>query len=916
MGTASYRNSSTAAAPATPQITPSPTNVLSNGTCSAECLLLIPFCEDWYWSKLYVSTTLTAATKYIVINRKTNTTSTKIVYADLPDGYTLPPTNAEGTQATVTTFGDLSTMIAYPTPYLSWDSGYSWSGTLPTVDGSSSSICSTVTGSVSTTRTYTGSSQTKIRTHYSTETYSNGSIDVSTRYDWQWVPTTTYVSSFETGSYATVLYGDTFQRTVPPVDSADPYGFLYTLVANYTLLWPKSIETDAAYLSCSTPNYPAPAEALQTASFITETSTSFEDGDDEPTTAAPPPTSSPDEPETSPTQPPAETSPTEGTKQLSPAPTAQPPPAETAAPITQNPETTNDNDDDNNPPPQTIGTVQPPAEQNSPTTGAGPAVSAVQPPPASNPAAPPPSTFQTVDIPTTAPDGSPTTAPGIIIGDQTQPIVSTVVPAPSQAAPPPGETAAPPASSIPAIVVGSQTITAGQTATIGTVPVVVPVPASTAGQGEGSPESPPTLSVVPVDQGQQPPASAAPAVTLPNGATAIVNSGSQVVVVGGSQTLQPGANTIAAGSGSGGGSSAATVVLTTDAAGNSVIVADGSTAAIPTAAGPATVGGGAVVTLPGGQTASVDSASQVVVVGGQTLQPGINTIAGDSTVVLTTNAAGATVIVADGSTAALPTAGPAVTAAGAGAIVTLPGGQTASVNGASEIVVVGGDGVATTLSAGANTLPAGTGSAGEVVVTLTTDAAGSTVLVDAGGSAVTVPAGTNAGPVTAVATLPGGQEVVVAAGSSGYVVDGTTLTAGTNVVDGSTVVLTTDADGQTVVVEGGSRTVELTGTGEATGVSTGLGGMILSGLGASGSGRSSTRSASASASGSSSSSRSRSSTSDATATSSDGAAASASESAGAAAAGAFGKVGGGGGWGVLVQGVGLVMCLVFGVVLL
>lgn len=210
----------------TPQITPSPTSLPTNGSCEADCWLRIPFNEDWYWSKLYISTTLTAATKVIIINKKTNTTSTKIIYADLPEGFTLPPTDVQGTQAVSTTFGTLTTNLAYPTPYLSWDSGYSWGGTLPTVDKNGQSVCSTITGSVSETRTRTWSTHSPITTKIVTTTNGSGSTVTTTDVDYTQVPETTFTTTSEISSFTVVPYGETFQRTVPPVDSNDPYGFL------------------------------------------------------------------------------------------------------------------------------------------------------------------------------------------------------------------------------------------------------------------------------------------------------------------------------------------------------------------------------------------------------------------------------------------------------------------------------------------------------------------------------------------------------------------------------------------------------------------------------------------------------------------------------------------------------------------
>jgi hypothetical protein len=44
------------------------------------------------------STTITAATKLIIINDDTGVTRTSLIFNDLPDGYTLPPVNEAGTQ--------------------------------------------------------------------------------------------------------------------------------------------------------------------------------------------------------------------------------------------------------------------------------------------------------------------------------------------------------------------------------------------------------------------------------------------------------------------------------------------------------------------------------------------------------------------------------------------------------------------------------------------------------------------------------------------------------------------------------------------------------------------------------------------------------------------------------------------------
>ena len=50
------------------------------------------------WVSQSINTTITAATKLIIVNNATNTTRTSFIFNDLPDGYTLPPINDEGTQ--------------------------------------------------------------------------------------------------------------------------------------------------------------------------------------------------------------------------------------------------------------------------------------------------------------------------------------------------------------------------------------------------------------------------------------------------------------------------------------------------------------------------------------------------------------------------------------------------------------------------------------------------------------------------------------------------------------------------------------------------------------------------------------------------------------------------------------------------
>lgn len=54
------------------------------------------FTTQWYWVPLQITTTLTAATVLYVVG-KDGTTRTSTIYADLPEGYTAPPSNDKGT---------------------------------------------------------------------------------------------------------------------------------------------------------------------------------------------------------------------------------------------------------------------------------------------------------------------------------------------------------------------------------------------------------------------------------------------------------------------------------------------------------------------------------------------------------------------------------------------------------------------------------------------------------------------------------------------------------------------------------------------------------------------------------------------------------------------------------------------------
>ncbi|KAK7708733.1 hypothetical protein SLS57_008950 [Botryosphaeria dothidea] len=315
-------------------------------------------------------------------------------------------------------------------------------------------------------------------------------------------------------------------------------------------------------------------------------------------------------------------------------------------------------------------------------------------------------------------------------------------------------------TNVPAVVVGSQTVAAGQTVVVDNTPISVPTANSQApsnGQPQQNGQENNQL------QGQ----SQAPA-----------------VIIGGSST----------------------VVLPT-------------AAAAPSPAPPA-------LTI-GDQT--IQPSGTAYVISGQTVSPGspITLGAGPSATVvaLTTNAAGSSIVVVGSSTipfaaAPAPTAAPALTL----------GGQTIQPSG-SAYVIAG----QTLLPDGAPITVAGT------TLALTTDAAGNTLLASNGVTQTLAAVQTTPSPLVIY-----GSTVQPTDGTA-YVWNGQTLSLGGSItVGGSTTLqLTTNAQGQTVVVQqiGGGSAAKTTAT-------SGLGGLINSGLGGSGSATQTVLSGSGSGSGS------------------------------------------------------------------
>ncbi|KAH7031816.1 hypothetical protein B0J12DRAFT_732249 [Macrophomina phaseolina] len=272
------------------------------------------------------------------------------------------------------------------------------------------------------------------------------------------------------------------------------------------------------------------------------------------------------------------------------------------------------------------------------------------------------------------------------------------------------------------------------------------------------------------------------------------------IVAPGSHTLTPGVNIIPAATDEGGRlSTPVTVVIQTGGDGTVEAVVDGSTAALPPQAVPHgsadSVPDPAPVVTVGGLAVSRD-ASGGVLVEGQTLRPGDEkaTLPGGEVVAVATDAAGGAVVVVNGATATL---------AGGGMLGVTVGGVVVSTGRGRDggaVVVEGktvGLGGSVTLSGG-------------IVVEVYTATGGATQVIVAGSTA----------------TLPR-QGAVTSNG--GVIVGDKTLTPGETVTlgNGDVLAVWTRSNGVTEVVVGGSTSVLPSQRSR-------LGGLMWSGLGASG----------------------------------------------------------------------------------
>jgi hypothetical protein len=338
-------------------------------------------------------------------------------------------------------------------------------------------------------------------------------------------------------------------------------------------------------------------------------------------------------------------------------------------------------------------------------------------------------------------------------------------------------TANSPASASQGFVISGQTLSVGGTVTLGsgTSATTLALQTDVAGHtivvlnGVSSTISAATAGVAPIIVGGQ----TITAASLPGDDGGFVVAG-QTLTVGGSVTL-------------GSGPSATTIALQTDYEGHTFIVSNGVSSQI---AAPTT--GLAPLTIDG-QTISattLSSGNVGFIIDGQTLAVGgaIEVGSGSSltTLALVTDSSGHTLIVSNGHTSEIPT-------------ITTPSivinGQTieatALPSGSVGFIVSG-----QTLTEGGSITASGT------VFTLTTDAAGYTILASHGHTSV-LPNQISAGP----RTIDGqtiSQTMLPSGIGEAYLIDGQTLTPGGSVtISGTTYTLTTDPEGNTVLIDNG-----------------------------------------------------------------------------------------------------------------
>lgn len=203
------------------------------------------------WSQRVFTETIKVADVTLIINRRANTTKTVTNYIPIPDGYTMPPVDAAGSQiVTVTTDYDksLTTVVTFPTGYTAYSSSYRWYGVLETTT-SSEPACETAEypGSYVTLPSHPQPGPNPMPTDISSyahtkDTPRNVSIPWPSEGDTR-------------GLYYTTYWVD-----------IQAEGFLHSI-----------FPTEKMFTECAWPSPVLPATQLLTAMLLTQTHTSYDD---------------------------------------------------------------------------------------------------------------------------------------------------------------------------------------------------------------------------------------------------------------------------------------------------------------------------------------------------------------------------------------------------------------------------------------------------------------------------------------------------------------------------------------------------------------------------------------------------------------------------------------------------------------
>ncbi|KAE9987183.1 hypothetical protein EG328_003652 [Venturia inaequalis] len=214
--------------------------------------------DGGWWVSHRVTASIEAATVLVIENTRLNTTRTTTIF-NLPPGVTLPPTNAAGTVLTTKTLvwnsKTTTTVLAWPTGYISYQEGVSWEGKIPAASSCSTAPNATFSRypSLIPPAYTTPSEELYTYTVSKTVTTSTATLDP---YD----PSSFYVWSFQ-DSQSTKGVGLDCQR-----------GPGWTLL-DYATVYP----TFPVYQYCTTRPAVCGISAVQTVAYLTVTSTSKED---------------------------------------------------------------------------------------------------------------------------------------------------------------------------------------------------------------------------------------------------------------------------------------------------------------------------------------------------------------------------------------------------------------------------------------------------------------------------------------------------------------------------------------------------------------------------------------------------------------------------------------------------------------